>query len=196
MGRTKALLDFGGRPLILRVIDSLRQAHGIAPVVIVTGHEPALVVAAVDDPKISNVDNPHYESGGMISSIQAGLRVVQQECSAFFVVLADHAPPLPHTLSLMMQTQTETGSLIVLPTFRGKHGHPILVSSLLAPDILALSNQQSLATIVQSHRAKTRDLDVQDEAVLEDIDTPQDYNLALKRWNERNERNKANRSGT
>ena len=75
---------------------------------------------------------------------------------------------------------------IVLPTHMGKRGHPILLSATLSPDILALTGDATLATIVRSRAEATRAVDVDDPAVLEDIDTPDDYGRALKRWTAEN----------
>ena len=181
MGTTKALLDFGGKPLIARTIDSLRDAS-IHPTVIVTGHQPQAIESATAHLGVNFVQNERYESGGMISSIQTGVRSIAQACDALFIVLGDHAPPKPATLRAMSGAWRESPTAIVLPIFESKHGHPILISSSLAPEILALTENLTLATIVKAHSQDSRDVIVDDPAILEDIDTPEDYNRALQRW--------------
>src|SRR5207302_5889014 len=115
-------------------------------------------------------------------SVQAGVRAVADACDAFFLVLADHSPPRPETLRTMIDALGESQNPIVLPSHQGRHGHPILISSKLAPEILALTFEQTLASIVKLHAADAREVIVDDPAILEDIDTPEDYNRALKRW--------------
>jgi CTP:molybdopterin cytidylyltransferase MocA len=258
MGRAKPLLDFGGRPLIGRIVEALQSVNWegeapaepaavpkreaarrerrppgnrIHPIAIVTGHEPQAIVAAIEQREsvtpfpsilgggrgeglsdaafskplspalprstgggsqsarssVQFVHNPLYETGGMISSVQAGVRAVAQQCDAFLLALADHASPRPDTLRSLIDDWQKSHSAIVLPTHQGKHGHPILISSSLANQILALTFNDTLATIVKLNSRDSRDVAVDDPAILEDIDTPEDYNRALKRWREENE---------
>jgi molybdenum cofactor cytidylyltransferase len=186
MGSTKALLDFGGRPLVSRILESLIDAS-IDSITIVTGHEPQRVKSAVKQFDVNFVQNDRYAIGGMISSVQSGVAaVVNSGCEAFFLALGDHAPVEPATLVAMAAAWRKSYPSIVLPRYANKHGHPILVSIRLAPQILALTGDQSLATIVRAHSADSRNVAVDDPAILEDIDTPDDYNRALTRWIKRN----------
>ena len=120
----------------------------------------------------------------MISSAQAGVRGITDLCDAFFLALADHSPPRKLTLSGMIVAWRESRPAIVQPRFEGKHGHPILIPSSLAPEILALTSDQTLASIVKRHSSDAREVIANDPAILEDIDTPDDYNRALRRWKE------------
>jgi len=186
MGSTKALLDFGGRPLIARIIESF-QAASIDEIIVVTGHEPEKIKSALPEFNVNFVHNDRYEGGGMLSSVQTGVSAMSRDCDAFFLALGDHAPPRPQTLESMIDAWRESDPAIVLPTLDGKHGHPILISSCLAPEILALTASQTLATIVRGHANDSREVIVDDRAILEDIDTPNDYNRAITRWTTRQE---------
>src|SRR5947208_3164931 len=117
MGSPKPLLDFGGRPLIARIIESLRAVEQIAQIVIVTGHQAQEVARACSrDARVASssaavnvatqalplrqipinfVYNSSYEIGGMISSVQTAVRAVADVCEAFFIVPGDHCPPRP-----------------------------------------------------------------------------------------------------
>ena len=57
----------------------------------------------------------------------------------------------------------------------------------LAKEILALTFDKTLASIVKLHATESREVVVDDPAILEDIDTPEDYNRALERWKEKHQ---------
>jgi molybdenum cofactor cytidylyltransferase len=69
---------------------------------------------------------------------------------------------------------------IVLPAFRGRTGHPVLLQSHLIPEILGQPEDATLRDIVQAHGYT--EVRVQDESILLDVDTPSDYQTVLARY--------------
>jgi CTP:molybdopterin cytidylyltransferase MocA len=53
-------------------------------------------------------------------------------------------------------------------------------------EILALSNDATLKTVVQAHGGEAVEVAVADEGVLHDVDTPADYERALQTWRREN----------
>ena len=64
--------------------------------------------------------------------------------------------------------------------FDGRRGHPILLSSDCVPEILGLPDDATLKTFTQ--RINAHEVDVDDPGVLDDIDTPQDYDRAIHQY--------------
>jgi CTP:molybdopterin cytidylyltransferase MocA len=86
----------------------------------------------------------------------------------------------PHTLNLMSSTWRARRPQVLLPTFDNKHGHPILINASAIDEILQLPHGATLKTITSRHVSSTLEIEVDDSAILDDIDTPADY----KRLNE------------
>jgi molybdenum cofactor cytidylyltransferase len=62
---------------------------------------------------------------------------------------------------------------IVIPSFRMRAGHPILLPRSLWPEILDCTG--TLRDVMTAHRHRTRFLVVDTPTVLADLDTPEDY---------------------
>ena len=184
MGQPKALLPFGGKPLLACVIETIAAAGGIAPIVVVTGHAAEAVgkiLADLANPAVHPVTNPAYATGGMLSSVQTGVAAVMGKADAFFVVLGDQPMVRPATLAAMAGAWRDKRPRVLLPTFDGKHGHPILLSVEGADEILSLPPEATLKSYTSTQSERTLELPIDDPAVLADIDTPADYQAAVER---------------
>jgi molybdenum cofactor cytidylyltransferase len=149
MGRDKALLPYRGVTFLDQLIAALKSRT--SPLIVVLGHH-AKQIAAVLPPNegIRVVINADYPLG-MLTSLQAGLTVA-----------------LPEAFQ-------SSGQKVVIPRYRGKRGHPVLIAAEVAREILALEPHGSAKEVIQRHRAETCFVDVEDPGVVEDIDLPEQY---------------------
>src|SRR5205814_1793926 len=122
-------------------------------------------------------------TGGMLSSVQTGVAAVMAQADAFFVVLGDQPLVRPETLSRMCDAWARSRPRVLLPSHAGKHGHPILLSSEGAHEILSLSrDRDTLKTYTSRRTEQTLELAIDDDpAILSDVDTPADYQAAVER---------------
>jgi CTP:molybdopterin cytidylyltransferase MocA len=182
MGTPKALLPLGGKPLLVRVIETIVSAGGIERVVIVTGHAADQISEILRPFPVHPVHNAAYASGGMLSSVQTGVAAVSRNCDAFFIVLGDQPLVRPQTLTAMCDAWNETRPRVLLPTHQGKHGHPILLSAEGTGEILSLSREHdTLKNYTSKFSERKLELEIDDPAVLSDIDTPAEYRAAVER---------------
>jgi molybdenum cofactor cytidylyltransferase len=189
MGQFKPLMVLDGRPLLSHAIENLQAVGEIRPFVVVTGHRGDEVRGLVEDePWIDVVHNARYEAGGMLSSVQAGVRAVAGKCDSFLVALGDHPLVRPETVALLLGTAWATGAGVVKPVYRERGGHPVLVDSRLAGAILDLPAEATLKTFMQAASGRTAELAVDDPGVVMDVDTPDDYRAAEQLYFSRNVR--------
>jgi molybdenum cofactor cytidylyltransferase len=184
MGALKALLPLGGEPIITRVVSTIEQVCSIDPIIVVTGYKADEIRRAMDHSVARCIHNAGFEAGGMLSSIQAGVRALANHCDGFFLVLGDQ----PLVRSETYRTLARSGfdkKTIILPTFNDKRGHPVLISMDGAQDILGLSCGATLKDFISAQKDHTIEVPVDDSAILDDIDTPEDYERALKNVNAR-----------
>jgi len=62
---------------------------------------------------------------------------------------------------------------IVVPVYEGRRGHPVVFAADLFPEILELTPDQGLNTVVRRNRDRVLEVVVANAGVLRDIDTPE-----------------------
>lgn len=182
MGRLKMLLPFGEKPMLARILETLLGARNISPVIVVTGYAEEEIGALLDIYTVIRAHNADYAAGGMLSSVQTGVRALPRDGAGFFLVLGDQPGVRVETLSTLVETWRAHDAPIALPTREGRRGHPVLFASRCAAEILALTPGETLKTVVAHHNADILEVPVSDPAVLADVDTPEDYERALCLW--------------
>ena len=183
MGRFKPLLPFGDRSLIAHVIESALAAESIHPVVVVTGHHAELLEPVLSNYPVRAIHNSAYAVADMLSSVQVGLAAVKSEVDAALIVLGDQPMVRPSTTAALVSAWQASSPRprIVLPTCSGRHGHPILLAADGFDEILSLSTSHSLRSYTNLNRERTLEAQIDDPAILHDLDTPDDYADALRR---------------
>jgi molybdenum cofactor cytidylyltransferase len=183
MGAFKPLLPLAQRPLIAHVLEALTASRRIAPLLVVTGHHAAELDAALP-PTVTRVFNPDYARGEMLSSLKIGLQQLQStgpNHAGFLLAFADQPAVLPRTISTLVERLLLDAPPVVLPTFQGRKGHPLVLSARLIPEIAALHPSDTLRTVIQKHLPLAALIPVDDPAILEDLDTPADLARAQAR---------------
>lgn len=177
MGRSKPLLPLGDKPVVRHCLETLLQG-GLDEVILVVGLCGEAVVEAVIDLPVTIVRNAEPESE-MADSVRCGLRAVSDTSDAVMVALVDHPLVKPATLRTLCEHYAQTSADIVLPTYRGRCGHPTLFSRNVLEEIRLLS---TLHEIVRRDRERVKTVPVQDRGVLIDMDTLKDYQKVLQFW--------------
>ncbi|PKN05759.1 MAG: nucleotidyltransferase family protein [Deltaproteobacteria bacterium HGW-Deltaproteobacteria-9] len=178
MGDFKPLLPLGRDNFIERVI-SLYRSVGIENIVVVCGHEAQRVIPELTRLGVKWVLNEHYDKG-MFSSIQTGVNHLHGQDRAFFLHPADIPFVRPDTLQSLIAAFSTGEMDICRPCYQGKHGHPPLISLSLAAVIREFAEAGGMRTLLARYAEKSRDVQCNDSGILLDIDTPEDYEKALK----------------
>ena len=170
MGRTKQLLPIQGEPALVVCLRRI-LAGGISEVVVVVGHHRSSILPLLADLPVSVALNAQPESQ-MADSVQAGLAALPADVTGILVGLADHPLVLPATYSLLRRQHELRPDLLVVPTWRGRGGHPTLFP---APMLPPAPEQKPLNRIIAENPGKTMRLAVDDPGVVMDMDYPEDY---------------------
>ncbi|WP_263771984.1 DVU_1551 family NTP transferase [Propionivibrio soli] len=173
MGRFKPLLPIAGTSVIAHVVAMLRAA-GIDRIGVVTGHCAEQIEPVVVSIGATVVRNPDYQQG-MYSSIQAGIGSLLPTVDACFLLPVDIPLVRPESVAALAEAFAQRRAPITYPRFSGQRGHPPLVSSALFAEILAGKGEGGLRELLRKHQADSADVDVLDEGVMLDMDTPEDY---------------------
>lgn len=179
MGEFKQLLPFGDKTFIERCADNLLESR-VDEVIIVTGHREPDVRRAVSDRPVRLVHNRDYKSG-MASSIKRGVKAVSQDSKACIIALVDQPHVSPAVINRLIQKYEQSHPLIVVPSYEGKKGHPILFDLSLRSEILDMDPEQGLRQVVHRHASRIARVKVSSPTVLEDFDLPEDYQRMMKK---------------
>ena len=170
-GPNKLLETISGKPLVRIAADEALRSRA-DPVVVVTGHERAKVEAALAGLDLRLVHNPDYAQG-LSTSVKAGLAALPPEAEAAIVCLGD-MPQVTSALidRLIAAYDPEQNALVVLPTFAGKRGNPVLWSRRLFPDLMALEGDVGARHLIGAYQEVVTEVPVENAAAMVDIDTP------------------------
>lgn len=170
MGFPKALVDWQGRPLVGHQVATLA---GLGQVIVVLGHEAERIRPAVPAPA-TVVLNPDYASG-RVSSLRAGFRAIAGTPDAVLVVGVDQ-PLVPAVLATLL-AQAPPDADVVVPTFEGRRGHPVLFAGRLLDELRTIDEaSEGLRAVVRRHTRQ--EVAVNHPSVLRDLNTPADLNQA------------------
>jgi molybdenum cofactor cytidylyltransferase len=170
MGTPKALLSLRGKTFLENILDAISRSS-VGHIVVVVGHHKNEIEPYVRPPA-KLVFNPIYEQG-MITSLQAGIRVLPADTSAALLFLVDHPVVESETIEqLILHQQPDR---IVAPTYKQRRGHPVLFGAKILEEILMLSPDEGANIVVRKDPGRVVHIAIDSPGVLADIDTPEDF---------------------
>ena len=164
------VVDRSGKPMIARVVDNVLSSKA-RPVVVVTGHQAEQVMHALGGRPVRVVHAPDY-ADGLSASLRAGIAAVPPDAAAAIVCLGDMPLVTGRMIDRLLEAyDPDEGRLIVLPTFRGKQGNPMLWDRRFFPDILRITGDSGARFLLGQHIENVAEVEMSDDAVLRDFDT-------------------------
>jgi molybdenum cofactor cytidylyltransferase len=152
-GPNKLLADIAHRPLV-RIAAEEALASRAKPVIVVTGHQREQVETALAGLPVQLVHNPDF-ADGLGTSVKAGIAAVPTDVDGAIVCLGDQ------------------GALVVMPTFEGKRGNPVLWSRRFFPDLMAIEGDVGARYLIGRYSEAVVEVPLEGKAALVDVDTPE-----------------------
>ena len=184
MGSPKALLDFLGLPFAVRILQAL-EALEVKTRVVVLGPDAPRIQPALADHDFLLVENPEPETGP-IASLRGALRALQPlQPGAVLVWPVD----LPHvrvsTVERVIEAYRRSKASVVLPTFAERKGHPVIWTSGLFGELLESPEavREGARAVLHNHAKEVLGVPVDDPAVVDQVNTPEDYERLVRDWN-------------
>lgn len=178
MGSSKALLELGGATLLERIV-ATASAAGADEVVVTVGPPhgaeiqrrlksalPALGWAWNAQPAL-----------GMLSSVQAGLPLLSPETRGALIWPVDIPFVSVETVRQLLATDLAEPAVLVC---NGRGGHPLWLPRALFAPAQALPVEQGLRALRGAY--PPRRIEVQDQEILRDLDTPEDVERVRRYW--------------
>lgn len=174
MGAIKVNLPWGKTTVLGAVISTLLEA-GVEEIIVVIGNHPVQGLPPEVIPRIRFVSNPFAPETEMLVSLQVGLRVMKPEVTAALVVLGDQPQMETAVVRAILEAYHRRKLPLVVPSFQMRRGHPWLVGRALWEEILTSPPRQTLRDFLNRHAAEIDYLPLNRESILQDLDTPEDY---------------------
>jgi len=178
MGQNKLLLPWRERTVIESIVLTLRKCQ-LSEIIIVLGHEADRVRSTLQNQPVRFALNEKF-SDGMLSSVQCGAQFANVNADALLICLGDQPALSIQLIVPLLQAFVEDKGTIIVPSYRGTRGHPLLVSSKYRDEILKLDPSVGLRQLRQRHADEVFIIEIPDDAVLQDLDYPDDYRRALE----------------
>ncbi|MEO8668002.1 MAG: molybdopterin-binding/glycosyltransferase family 2 protein [Bauldia sp.] len=170
-GPHKLLATIGGKPLVRQVADAALGSKA-SSVTVVTGHLSEKLQAALTGLKAGFVHNPDY-ADGLSTSLRAGLANLPPDVDGAVVLLADMPLVTAEMIDRLIDAfDPATGALLVVPTFEGKRGNPVVWSARFFPDLMAVHGDTGGRHLIGGNPEAVAEVEL-GPAVALDIDTPE-----------------------
>ena len=174
MGAFKPLLPFGNSTAIEACIENLRRG-GVETVVVIVGVDSNAgeLRRHLEPTEVTFAINPDPASE-MSDSIACGVRQLPAESRAVVIIPADH-PAVPPEVVVTLIVEWQKGAGLVVPTYGGRGGHPVLVDLQFRSELTNLDTQRGLKGLFQAHPDAVSRPAVNTNLIARDMDTWDDY---------------------
>lgn len=154
---------------------------------VVLGHRAAEIEENLAAEGVTTIRNPRYLEG-MLTSVQEGMVSAPTDTEWFVIALGDQPSLRAETVARLLRTAREEAAdggnerpTIVVPSYGGRRGHPLLISAAHREEIGALPEEGGLRELLRRHPEAIQHVTLDDERVLEDMDTPEEYQRQVER---------------
>jgi molybdenum cofactor cytidylyltransferase len=170
----KLMLPIGGVPLLRRSVLAL-LASELQEIIVVLGHDREDAHALIRDFGVTVVYNDNYQEGQM-SSVHRGVGALVRDCEGIMICLADQ--PLLTTADvdglIDAFLRGQPGSILV-PTYQGRRGNPIVFAAEHRAAILAGERDLGCKRLIERNADLVTTLEMDNDHCVFDLDTPEDY---------------------
>lgn len=175
----KLLSSFGGKALLSQTMDSVVR-FAVGKIIVVTGHDEALIRALVEPYEACVVFNEHF-TDGMGASIAAGMRAISAQSTGVAICLGDIPFIEARTFDQLVErfaSLEDRRRAIVTPCFKKRRGHPVIFGQAHFQALSKLSGDQGGRQIMYRNNDQLIDVGVDDPGIFRDFDTLADFNRA------------------
>jgi molybdenum cofactor cytidylyltransferase len=189
MGTPKLLLDVGGQTVVARLLAALATA-GVSSRVVV--HPDDVEIRAEVERLGGIAFVPELPPPDMRTSAAFGLAALKMRFESggaappldapWLLVPADHPVLSADVITALLQATRANPGRIVIPTFRGRSGHPTVFAWKHALEVDEIPDDAGFNWLVRQHAAEVIHVPVENEGVVLDLDTPEDYERLKAIW--------------
>ena len=183
MGLPKQLLLLGREPLVRRT--ACQACHSKADqVLVVTGAYASQVDDALCGMPLKTVYNPNWAKG-QAESVKAGVKAAQQQSRAVIFLPADQPFVTAELLNRLIEAYNAGPASIIAPVYNNCRSTPVLFDLKWRQEILSLTGDHGARKLLDAFPGEVTYIPVNEECLLMDADTPEEYAALKKLWEAR-----------
>jgi molybdenum cofactor cytidylyltransferase len=178
MGSPKALLLYHDRTFLEHLLDITRHPK-IGSQLIVLGAGADEISKHVGLTPEMTVVNPDWQKG-QLSSIKAAIKSIgSKPTDGVLLCLVDHPLITSALVGELIETFYSAGKSIVLPTFHGKRGHPVIFARKLFDELLAAPEENGARSVVWQHAHEVAEVSTTEEGIVLNLNDPDTFRSAI-----------------
>jgi len=177
MGYPKALLPIGDDIFLTRILEIVREI-GLADPVIILGRTAGIIEPAIRFWAAGIRVNPDPDRG-QLSSIQLGISSLDANSHACMIWPVDQPAVSRDLVRSLANLYLRSECLMAFPKFEEKRGHPAIFHRTLFGEFLSAPLEEGPKKIILRYRQEMAELPTDESAVIQDIDTPSDYQTLM-----------------
>jgi molybdenum cofactor cytidylyltransferase len=171
MGNNKLLVELGGEPVVRRAARRALEA-ALDPVIVVLGHEPDRIRAALGELRVQTAVNARF-ADGLNGSLAVGLDALPAAVGAVVVMLADMPFVTADMVAGLVAQYRACEAPLVVSEYDGVPAPPVLYDRALFAELRETRGEGSGREVMHRHRAGAAVLDWPATS-LADLDVPDD----------------------
>jgi molybdenum cofactor cytidylyltransferase len=168
MGVDKLSLPWGRKTMLEHCFETLLRSE-VRELVVVLSTRNKEVRNLFRGRKVRIVINP-LSKMGMSASIRRGLQETHPRCHGILIALGDQPLLKTRTINALIRTFDQGKGGIIVPSFRGKKGHPVIFHRRFKRELLNLKGDVGARSIIESHPEDVRVVPVKSMGVIKDVD--------------------------
>lgn len=177
MGSPKALLLYNDKTFLEHLLDITRHPK-IGSQIIVLGAGAEAISERVGLNPEQIVVNPDWQNG-QLSSIKAAVKSIGSKPSdGVLLCLIDHPLITSALVDELVETFHRAGKAIVVPTFHGKRGHPVIFGSKLFPELLEAPEETGARSVVWKYASEVHEVPTGEEGIILNLNDPETFRSA------------------
>ena len=178
-GEPKQLLPFEDTTLLGQAVRNA-NASSLDRVVVVLGRASDEIRTSLELGRAEVVENSAY-GAGCASSLLAGLDAAGEDCDALALLLGDQPGVMPRFIDRALSEWRRERAWASVCSYRGRPGHPFIFSREAFGELRGLHGDKAVWKLVEAYPERVGRVEL-DADLPPDVDTPEDYELALARW--------------
>ena len=181
-GENKLIKEINGVPLINHAIENI-LGSAVDEIVIIVGFEKEIIENIIKkNKKIKIIYNKDFKTG-ISSSIKIGLNNISNKSEDFFISLGDMPNVNQNIYNKLIKAKykynkklkVEYKKEIIIPTYEGKEGNPILFSKFMKEKVMDIEGDFGAKKIIELNKKKVLNIPFKNRGIILDFDRREDF---------------------
>jgi len=183
MGQPKLVMDLLGKPVVQWLLETLDQPEIEATIIVMRSSDEPLQTCVAQTEAIQVL--PEADPPDMRASVEHALTEIRQNFDpqpddAWLLIPADHPILDAGALRELLARWREVTADILIPTHRGRRGHPTFFRWPLANHVAAIPADSGINNLLKSEYVNVEEYESTSPGVVLDLDTPADFETLVK----------------